>query len=211
MSEKMIVVGMKVESFLKGIGIELPDEDAFADYVYEIASEAIREYEKEEEIELDDDTKQEIYYLFESKLFNHLTPEKIIDRCTNIDEIIYEVNWWCRKGQQTSIYEREIKSGDGIINWHINDGKIFFQIAEPFLIAYAEVVYGLYGIADEGFELEDINSNMIITTIVGFTKLTGKRIISNIDDCLQSINWPGWYEIEQIVKEQRLRKRFRRR
>jgi len=211
MAEKIIIVGMKIESFLKGIGIKLPDEDTLVDYAYEIADEAIREYEKEEEIKLDDDTKQEIYDLFYFKLFKHLTPERIIDRCTNIDEIIYEVNWLCRKGQQSNIYEREIKSGDGIINWYINDGKIFFQIAEPFLIAYAEAVYGLYDIADEGFELEDMNQNEIIFVIRGIAELFNKKIIFDINDCLQSINWPGWYEIEQIVKKQRLYKKSRRR
>jgi hypothetical protein len=207
-------VSLPVDQFLKRLGIDYEvDEDMMSMNAYEQARDFIREWVNEENTGRDEDDLiseddvpenvfMEVLTAIEWAMQAHWSPARIAEEL-DIDGLVDAVNQWSRRGMQMNIYQRKLHAGEGISGWGISkDGNIWFDLKNPFLIAYIEAAYCVLGVGDEGEELEDMEGRSVAATMRRIAECEGWKIRLDLDRHDESRSGPTWVDLSKIMDKE---------
>lgn len=190
--------------FAKALGIEYDFdrmEGMISDQAFEEANQWIQEYEKDNNVELGEDLKDQIRFLIEEGISNHWSLANVLEKNLNLDGLVDSVNEWSQRGQQMAIYEdRELPAGKGIVSYDSDYEGITFTIAEPFIIAYIEAVYCVMSIGDEGMTLEDMGPESVPRVIKWIAECEGWSVDLDLDRWDERRNYPRYTDLVKLVE-----------
>ena len=172
-----------------------------SEYAFEQAHGWIQEYEKDSEVELGEELKDQIRFKIEEGMQDHWSLQKVLSRNLDIEGLVDLVNQWSKRGQQMAIYEgRDLPAGEGITSFSSGDDGIVFTIAEPFMIAFIEAAYCVISTGDEGLTIEDMDGGNVAATMRRITECEGSKIKFDLDRWGEQQSSPSYQDLAKIVE-----------
>jgi len=184
------------------LGYEGPDEFFVMDQASDEARQWIKEYTANNGIDsISEEAKDQVLFAIEESLSNHWSLANVLSKNLDLSGLVDSVNIWSERGpQMAGIYERELPSGKGIIDWGTGSDGVWFKLARPFLVAYIEAAYCVSSFGDEGLNLKDMEGWSVAATMHRIAECEGSEIRLDLDRWDDRRHGPSYWDLEKIVK-----------
>lgn len=210
-------VSVPAEKALKFFGIDGRVEESLNEYiddqVYDYANQVA--VDVAEGFEFDDNSENlafidEANELARDFIWNNVKYPDILEMIADsLDGIISDINGVSGAGKQLNIYDEhdeerqtQLVKGEAIIGHGVENGELWFEIEQPFLVAYVEMAYCAHGFGDEGLTMNDMDGESVLAVMKWTSACLGNHGLGvDLDGYENRIKWPRNSEIEKHVED----------